>query len=136
MEGQRVETPGVADFKALLEHRDGLVEVSSAEVEKAKAVTGGEAAVGVSSRLGHLDGFFSWGHPLRKLPQLGKAPCQPGTGDYGRHGYRKALIAKVALERLHGPSEAVGRLPIVAHGDVGLAEGEGRIHLEDNIPQG
>ena len=84
MEGQRLEPPGLADVKALLQHRDGPGEVPSAEVEQAKAVTGVDEAIGVSSRLGHLDGFCSWSHPLRKLTQLGKAPRQPGAGVYGR----------------------------------------------------
>lgn len=132
-----METPGVANFKAMLEHRDGLVKVPFAEVEQAKAVTGGDEAEGVSSRLGYLNGFFSWGNPLRKLTQLSKAPHQPSAGYYGRYGgCPQALIEEIAWERIDGPSEGVGRSPIVAHGDTGLAEENGRIHLEDNIPQG
>jgi hypothetical protein len=89
-----VEIPGVAYFQAPLEHREGLVEVPSTEVEQAKAGTGVDEAIGVSSRLSQLDGFCSRHHPRPKLTQLGEDPRQPGAGVYSRYdGSPEAPIA-------------------------------------------
>ena len=87
--------------------------------------------------LGDLDRLFPADHALGKFSELGKAPVKIGTREDGRQaGLAKAFVQPLACEGLDVLPVVVDRLPIVAQGEVGEAQEEGRHHLEGKILAG
>ena len=89
----------------------------------------------MSNRLGNPEPFVPEGSSLSERAQLGMAPGEEGTGEYGgQEDLPEALVALHPLEGYHGLPEAVDRLTIVALGLVGFAEVAIRQRVQDDIP--
>ena len=92
---------------------------------------------GLLDRLGDLDGFFPTGQPLAKGAQFGQAPVKIGPTEHeGQARLAEALVAPRALERLDVAPVVLGRLLIMAQGEVGETQEERRHHLQRKIPAG
>jgi hypothetical protein len=92
-------------------------------------------------RLGNTQPFFSESPAISKCTQLRMAIGKLGTGVHGRKPTGQGddtdvIAAPCPIEECHSLPEAVDRPTIVALGQVGQAEMEVRLRLQDNLPTG
>ena len=89
----------------------------------------------VSNRLGNAEPFFPEGTALSERPQLGMARGESHLALHSRQeDLTEALATVRPVEERHSLPEAVDRPTIVSLGMVGLAEGQVRQRVQDDLP--
>ena len=97
------------------EDRDGLVEISFAQRQKASGPIGMDTAVRVIGGLGDPHPFLSGNPPLGKGAALGKGVSEATEGVHRSQSRQtEALIEQRAVKRRYVPLEVLRRLPVVA----------------------
>src|SRR5712691_11336668 len=106
-------------------------------MEKADANIRTRLGEGLLDRLDNPHRLCSLSVALDEVSQLGEAPDEPEAGaNRGEARLAEALVEPLADEGLDILPVVVGRLPIVAQEVVIEAQGEGRRHLQGEVPAG
>ena len=128
--------PVLAQTHRPLQHRDGSLHVSLAQIHHADPIARLNHGEGIIDGLGEPEPFFGQGESLRERTELRETIAQPGPG--GRCDAAiatKALIEQLPVESRHIPLKTPNCPRIVSHVIIGHTQVDMRPGLQADMPE-